>query len=463
MAGSGSVSSRRGLWAWIVLAAVSSSSALFLGGGWSTDDYAHVRRLMAHPTVLEIFRTHDPFGFYRPVAHVALLGEAGVHGFRPVLFRVVNLMIHVLVVLLAYGFARLLLKPPGAFLATLAFALTPKAHTIAIFWMSARPELMMSLFAVAALIAWWLWDKTGNVAWYLASGGFYLLAFLSKETAALLPLVLVITPPVPSLVTKRRVLAAVGLLVLATVPIWLRLAAGALMPVTGHDHYSWDVSIHRWYRSAQVYLPRALPSAAAFLMFLLVPAAWVGASRPWVSSLWNRTTATWVLYAVVWFLVFMAPVLPIAARSELYLYLSGFGFCLLMGHMVDSVDGRMLQHKLVLTSAILCTSALFAYQVGRAVTSHQVLRFTAAFDQEVAHNSWLQSFHGSLVIVPADPATERLLRDGVGGFASTALKDVLLRDDVDAAISLSDRPVIAGNRVKVTCAFDGNRVILRPE
>ena len=86
--------------------ALAAGTAPLLRGGWSTDDYAHVQRLLRHPTVTNLFRSPDPFGFYRPVAHATWRFDAWALGFNPVMWRVTNLIVHALVVLLAYAFAR---------------------------------------------------------------------------------------------------------------------------------------------------------------------------------------------------------------------------------------------------------------------------------------------------------------------------------------------------------------------
>ena len=86
--------------------ALAAGTAPLLRGGWSTDDYAHVQRLLRHPTVTNLFRSPDPFGSYRPVAHATWLVDAWAWGFNPVMWRVTNLIVHALVVLLAYGSAR---------------------------------------------------------------------------------------------------------------------------------------------------------------------------------------------------------------------------------------------------------------------------------------------------------------------------------------------------------------------
>ena len=105
----------------------------------------------------------------------------------------------------------LLNEPSAALLATIAFALAPKAPPIAVLWISARAELLMALFARLALLAWMRWERSAGARWLALAGRFYILAFASKESAALLPLALIFVPSDRAWFSTSRV-AAVALM-----------------------------------------------------------------------------------------------------------------------------------------------------------------------------------------------------------------------------------------------------------
>ena len=139
----------------------------FVGGGLLTDDFAHATHLSSIDSHARLIDQPDTFGFYRPVTQASLAVAPGVRWASPVQAR---------------GAERRPARPrdrdglsrlasraavdSAAGLATLAFALTPKAPSIAVLWISARGELLMALFSLAAIAAWIVWTRKGR-AWWL--------------------------------------------------------------------------------------------------------------------------------------------------------------------------------------------------------------------------------------------------------------------------------------------------------
>ena len=403
-----------GIWPAIGIAALSSVSFWFVAGGWVNDDFVHIGRLST-ASIHDVLAHSDPFGFFRPVAHLTLLAEGRVFGFTPAGFRVTNVLIHVVVCLLVLRIARRLLPPRAAVLAALAFVLTPKAHTVAVLWASARPELLMSVFSLLAILSWLRWEG-GDARWLLLTAACYVTALLAKETAALLPVLLLFSGTEQSrLVTKRRLVAVAAITLSALIPLSLRIAAGGLMPDVGHQHYSFDLSLWRFFRSFEVYLPRALPSSVALVVLVGLPgiADWRGV-RDVVAQPYTKRLA---LYALLWFLIFLLPVFPIPARSELYLYLPGAGWCLLAGYLVDGLISVVQPRaRLVASLAVIYVASLLGYQISRNLHAGEVQRFTSAFVQAIGDDDGFACTHGPVLIVPIDKRTERLLREGIGGY-----------------------------------------------
>ena len=446
----------------VLLIALAATALPFIGGGWSQDDFVHIRRVADAGGIADFFTTKDPFGFYRPAAHITWFADALVWGFRPALWRLTNVAIHAGVVLLAFEVAALLMTRRAAWLAALTFVLTVKAPNVALFWPSARPELIMSLWSLAAVAGWVQWDRRRGTGWLVVSGASYVFAFLAKETAALLPVLLLFTPSSHALLTRRRLFAAAGILSLGAIPLALRMSVGALMPTSVDEHYGWVWTTHRWWRSLQVYLPRALPSAAGLVLLVAIPAA--VATRPVASlrdALTNEATRRWASYALLWFLVFIAAALPIVGRSELYLYFPGFGFGLLAGYFTDRVLTSVNRPRFA-AIALTCYVALFAgYQIARHIEAHRVMRFTGAVVQAMRQDEWLRAQHGRVIVVPDDATTEQLLKDGIWGYMPVVVRYALERDDIDAAVEYTDQPRQDPSLPRVRLAYDGAVVRFR--
>src|SRR5262245_54081732 len=108
-----------------------------------TDDFVHLSAARESGGLVRSITAPDPFGFYRPLPQLSFAIESGVFGQAPVLSRTTNLLLHLAVVCAAFLLATLLLGSQlAAFLATLAFVLTPKANPIAVLWISARPDVL---------------------------------------------------------------------------------------------------------------------------------------------------------------------------------------------------------------------------------------------------------------------------------------------------------------------------------
>lgn len=434
----------------LLIALVVFVHAPFLGGGWMTDDFMHVDYLQRQ-NVGRVFLSPDVFGYFRPVSQASLFANLRLMGPSPFLFRLTSLLLHVAVICAALALARQLLgQGNAAFLATLAFALTPKAHGIAVLWTSARPELLMSLFSLLAVIFWIRWDRGEGHRWLSASVACYVLAVLSKEPAVLLPILLLVTPPGS---WRLRHVPAAGLLLLSAVAMMLlRVAAGARIPFED-AYYRVTAPIGQYLQNAWNYLTRAMPSPAGLWVFS-------GLAARHIPGDVRRSPAkvSLVLYAIAWFFVLMLPVLPLPGRSELYLYLPGFGLCLLAGSLADGALARVRPGGVALAAG-LCILVLGGYQVSRALVTHEVLTFSAKLERALENDDQVRQYSGVLVLVPEDSGTERLLRDAIGGYLDVALKVMLDRRDVGGAIAFAGEPAIPSG-LQMTCRYRHGEVLL---
>jgi hypothetical protein len=90
-----------------------------------------------------------------------------------------------------------------------------------------------------------------------------------------------------------------------------------------------------------------------------------------------------IAFPLAWMLMFLAPVLPIVARSELYLYLPVFGNVPAGGSAWRVHALRCLhdiaQRRIALVVFVI---AIGVYQVTRAAAMHRDLEFSARFIDE---------------------------------------------------------------------------------
>jgi hypothetical protein len=390
----------------------------FIGGGFLTDDFAHIDHLTRLERATHIIKAPDAFGFYRPVTQASIALDMAVHGNAPPRLRALNVAIHAGVIAMAFLVSRLILQSAfAALLTTLAFALTPKAHPIAVLWISARADLLMALFSFAAVGAWIVWMRGGRVVWAIGAAFCYGLALLSKETATLLPLLLLLTPRSERPLAHRAA-AVAGMVALAVLILAWRSQVGALTPLSGDTHYDLMTGLGRWLRSAQNYTARMIAAPLALPLIIglvrVVDSRWTSRrdrGEP-VRSHSYLIDVPVIVFAAAWVVVFIAPVLPITLRSELYLYLPVFGVCLFVGWLSSRLFSAIEPRPLAIALGLYVVG-LSGYQVARSVDIHRDLVFSEQLVSGL--RGWANSA-GVIVLVPSDDVTDRFLRDAVGGY-----------------------------------------------
>jgi hypothetical protein len=172
-----------------------------LVGDFTYDDKAIVRdnpRIHSPGKVGEIFTTQyfgGPPGTgtaYRPALLLSFAAQWWIHGGRPAAFLAVNLALHALVtVLLAVLLLRLDLPPPASIGAALLFAVHP-IHVESVASVVGRGETQAAALAIGTLLLGLRFVDGGRRRWLALAGALvlYLLACLTKESAAVTPALL---------------------------------------------------------------------------------------------------------------------------------------------------------------------------------------------------------------------------------------------------------------------------------
>lgn len=144
-------------------------------------------------------------GLYRPLAVASYALNSRLTGFSAPAFRTVNALLHAAVAALVVFLASALGLPLGA---GLAFAVIP-IHVEAVAWSVGRAELLAAFFALSA---WLAYSRT-----IVGGSLLFLLALLSKESAAALPAALIVADLARKVDVKKRY------------PVWV--AAGVTLGV----------------------------------------------------------------------------------------------------------------------------------------------------------------------------------------------------------------------------------------
>jgi len=129
--------------------------------------------------------------FYRPMQVISLMIDAGISGTQPWIYHFSNLLLHILTVIALFSFlCNIGIKKNISFLISLLFSVNPMISN-AVAWIPARGDLLLCLFSLLSFITFLEYSKKKNPVYICLHFVAFLLALLSKETAVLLPFLII--------------------------------------------------------------------------------------------------------------------------------------------------------------------------------------------------------------------------------------------------------------------------------
>ena len=287
--------------------------------------------------------------YYRPVFLLWLLLNYSLFGYSTAAWHASAVLLHVAVTLLVYLLARRLLSHwSTAVAAALLFGLHP-VHIEAVAWVSGASEPIMAVPFLGAVICYIEASRSPRAKlWFAASIALYFAAMLGKETAIVLPAILIAYDLLlrePSLNPKfGAILRRIAFFAVTAAAYWaMRIHALSGIhvndvPVTTFlatlpaavcfylSHLLAPVGLSFFYNFAYVESFR--------LSATLLPLAVIAVALALI-ALWARIDRI-VAFAAIWMVVTILPPLDLPAflRYELvhdrYLYLPSVGFCILL-------------------------------------------------------------------------------------------------------------------------------------
>jgi len=132
-------------------------------------------------------------GNYHPVTMLSLAVNYAISGLSPTSYHLVNLLLHLLNILLVFFFVYRLTgkKIWIAWVTALLFAVHP-LHAESVAWVSERKDVLYSFFFLAGLILYLRFLENRTVNRFLAVFFLFILSLLSKPSAIVFPLVLIL-------------------------------------------------------------------------------------------------------------------------------------------------------------------------------------------------------------------------------------------------------------------------------
>src|SRR5262249_37080887 len=131
-----------------------------------------------------------PPAYYRPLFLAWLFANYQLFGTDPAGWHLASVLLHLLATVLAYRFVRAITgKPFPAALAALLFGLHP-VPVESVTWISGTTEPLMAAAFLASVLCYMRGRETESSLWSALSILLFGLALLAKETAIMLPAVL---------------------------------------------------------------------------------------------------------------------------------------------------------------------------------------------------------------------------------------------------------------------------------
>lgn len=298
----------------------------------------------------------EPSQIYRPLVSLSFMADFSLWRLQPWGYHLTNVSLHVANSILAYFLMLAYVSPSIALMGAILFAVHP-IHTEAVTYISGRGELIMTFFLLSGTLLFLKSEKKQSWLLYLVSLPLFFLALLTKETAAIFPLLLLAaeTTAFPSSWQGGRLrplTRQIGPLIVLGAYYFLRNAFVGMM-VSGHPFTAPDFVHHLLLtlKAVPLYLgllllpwslhflhPLSISSPLDLQMFLsillLVGVGW------WLRYA-SRSGNQAVAFALLWFLIGLLPLVYFIGRGapllEGWTYLSSLGFLLLVALGLDTI------------------------------------------------------------------------------------------------------------------------------
>lgn len=293
-------------------------------------------------------------GLYRPLTIFSFLLEYTFFGLDPRAFHLNNILLHLAASVLCFFLLKELFKDATAPLAAVILFTAHPVHSEAVAWISGRAELLSAVLSLASILIFIKKEKDGLFP--LASVLVFFLALMSKESAVIVPLALIIycfffqkrQCPLPVAAIKTTAPYIIVLLFFLVIKF---IILGTLGP-QGWDQAFWGISPWKRFLTMNIalfeylrlgFMPFDLradyffpaPESVFNLKTIAIWAALIGlAVITAVSGKFSQRAKPY-LFGTLWFLAALVPVSNIIPAgiimSERAMYMPSLGVCLVIG------------------------------------------------------------------------------------------------------------------------------------
>lgn len=308
-----------------------------------------------------VWMQQSPVGnYYRPLFLTWLLINHTMFGLHPTFWHLTNILTHLGATALVYWLAlRLTREQKVAAITALLFGVHP-VHVESVAWISGVTDPLLVLLMIPAFLAVMNYRENKEGKWLAVSVGMFAASLLAKETAVILPgLVMVYVLLSSEEPWKKRAADAARLVVPYAVVtlVYLVMRAAALQ---GLAHTTVDIpakiSLYTvpsvlWFYLKQLCMPVGLSAfydtpyvTHVSWKYLLAPFVGVLVTLLVIGVAWWKSRSALVGIAAAWMLLPLAPVMNLSLLPmgdfvhDRYLYVPSIGFALLVAMALAKLD-----------------------------------------------------------------------------------------------------------------------------
>lgn len=325
---------------------------------------SNVLRVFAH----DAYYPSDISPYYRPLHVITYMIGTWIGGKSPAVFHGLNITLHFIASWLFFWLCiELGYHRNAAFAVGTFFALHP-VHVFTIAWIPGNNDLLLGIFALLAFLnlVWFL--KTLSIRNILGHSIFFLMALLTKETAAILPLLFAFYTNIAETRTPRKRLWSILIIGWsASIAIWFALRFYTIGGVILENTARTTQNIGTYFIMLLSYLGKTIfpihlaPQPTIDNLSIMLGAGVIGLFLLWLFYSGERRLSK-VFFGLTWFLALIIPTFlsndfsstPILMENRLYLPLMGISLILLEVDAIKNIKFRSLSTKLVMSSLVLC-------------------------------------------------------------------------------------------------------------
>ena len=320
---------------------------------------------------------------YIPLTILSFAIEHHFFGLNPFIYRLDNLLLHLVVTGLVFLFAlQVGLTVRGATFAALLFGIHPM-HVESVAWVTERKDVLYAAFYMGALCSYWRYLEDKRIKSYLLTIVLGMLSILAKPMALSLPLILFVCDWLKGRKFNLKVFYEKVPYFLYIIPIaWITFSLNKRIPgdnlIEGALIWVWTATFYiKKFFSLFIFIPwYSLPkpvsisnfhyaSSLIILFFLLICLARYRKNR-------------WLIFASLFyfvsiFLLLRCDISDPQIVADRFMYLPSVGICVLLGVSWERISGNLKKRGvafrnagcfcLILLFSVLCVKTYFQSEI----------------------------------------------------------------------------------------------------